>query len=607
MINDLGDNEPPSEDDQDSPFGPPDRPEEPSVTPSYFTITGNAILPDLSVRYENGLPGAGLYAVYLSDLSFNELANDTDPSFSFSVEPNNAYVLTAYYYGGQAIAAVTPTVTSDIVQDITIDTEVAMNLIMATEQPDDLEPTSLSRPLDDLLADANQEVTYLNAFYDDRNNNRNADRIADAVYSLTMDQLNQGGSVSFQELDEATIRAYGGGLEGIRSLSEILSDPKPPLNPHFTFTRYNSENEMDFGMSDLDTKRWDYLGMGLFPHITTGGTAVVYCTSTGEAWDATRGVGGVYKRVLGSTEDPILLSPTNIDATWPSWSPDETKIAFMGRYTDVDLEMKYRQPYNIFVMYADGSALKQITHYTEPIYIHRNLSYIQGALNPSWSPDCLEILFTKFIVTENPDGTVTYEESLEIINADGTSQRTLIDAITQGFGQGSLETGSWSPDGNRILFCAQPADQDDTEVMVIATDLEQDDFIYYLTSNEAEDWFASWSYDGRFIIFQSDREGEKGTLWEDLMPFYVINSYTKEVVADLGDFTNAGTYAIPRFTATEAVFSAVGGVETDQYGNAIVSGSDDRYTDSHSSYNYYREIIPAANSAGIDFSCSSWW
>jgi len=46
------------------------------------------------------------------------------------------------------------------------------------------------------------------------------------------------------------------------------------------------------------------------------------------------------------------------------------------------------------------------------------------------------------------------------------------------------------------------------------------------------EWFASWFYDGRLIIFQSNREGEVGSLLgiKDLMPFYVINSYTKEVV-----------------------------------------------------------------------------
>jgi len=87
-----------------------------------------------------------------------------------------------------------------------------------------------------------------------------------------------------------------------------------------------------------------------------------------------------------------------------------------------------------------------------------------------------------------------------------------------------------------------------------------------------------------------------------------MNYYTKEIVADLGDFTKAGFYIEPKFTATQTVFASVEGVETDINGNVIyTSGSDTRQYDSPSSYNYYRETIPAANSVGIDFSCTSWW
>jgi len=515
ILSDLGGDEQPSLDDGDSPFSTPDKTEEPSVTPSFFTITGNAILPDLSIRYENGLPGAGLYAVYLTDLSFNILANDTDPSFSFSVEPNKAYVLIAYYYGGQAIAAVTPTVTSDIVQDITIDTEVAMNLIMATEQPDDLEPTSLSRPLDDLLADANQEVAYLNAFYDDRNNNRNADRVADAVHAITMHQLNIGSGVSFEggELDYVFIRSFGGGLEGIRPLSEMLNEPRLPLNPHFTFTRYNSQEKVDFGMSDLETKRWDYLGEGLSPHITPGGTSLIWLGKTSELNEAQDGyVLGVYKRVLGHTEAPVLLTPANLECFQPQFSPDETKIVFSGRYTA-------HQPWNLFVMNSDGSNLKQITNY---FYDEENLSVtfmdIMGAQSPSWSPDCSEIIFdlTFFEVDENGI-VVDLKYGLEIINSDGTNQRTFIDGL--GAGLSNMGGGSWSPDGSQIIFVAKDVplslsgeqEDADTEIFVVSTDPE-DRTAYYFTKNEFEDWGPSFSFDGRFIIFTSNREGEKGTL-----------------------------------------------------------------------------------------------
>jgi hypothetical protein len=588
------------------PGGESDVSVEVSATTRLPRITGNAILPELSIEYENGLPGGGLYGVFLFDLSFNALANDTDtdPSFSFSVEPNKAYILVAYYNGGQSLAAVTTTITGDLVQDISIDTEVAMNLIVATEQVIDLEPTSLSRPLDDLLADANQEVAYLNAFYEDRNNNRNADRIADAVYALTIDKLNQGTGVSIEELNEATIRAYGGGLQGIRPLKDMLSQPNPPLNPHFTFTRYNSNNEVDFGMSDLETKRWDYLGLGLFPHITTGGTAVVFTAPTSALLDETSYVMGVYKKVLGSAEDPVLLTPLNIDCLGASWSPDENKIAFSGRYVDPDASMR---PWNIFVMNSDGSDLTQLTDYSWSL-IGAEIRELQGAMNPSWSPDGSEIIFETFYITLTADMELTGVSLLEKINADGTNQQIILNGWTTDFS--GIGNPSWSPDGSRILFHARPPGQDDFELIVIPSNFKEGDYAQLLTKNTADDYYPTWSHDGRFVIFSSDREGETGTLpeVEDLDPFYVINSYTGEVVADFGDFTKAGYYFGPRFTAIEAVLIAVEGIETDETGNAIIdSESDKRYNDDHSSYNYYREIIPAANTVGVTFSTTSWW
>jgi len=67
----------------------------PSPTPAP-TISGQAVLPNLDVSYTNNLPGGGLYAVYLCDLSYNTLANVTHPgqpddnSYSFTVAANQS-------------------------------------------------------------------------------------------------------------------------------------------------------------------------------------------------------------------------------------------------------------------------------------------------------------------------------------------------------------------------------------------------------------------------------------------------------------------------------------------------------------------------------------
>jgi N-acetyl-gamma-glutamylphosphate reductase len=88
-----------------------------------------------------------------------------------------------------------------------------------------------------------------------------------------------------------------------------------------------------------------------------------------------------------------------------------------------------------------------------------------------------------------------------------------------------------------------------------------------------------------------------------------MNSYTGEIVDELGDFTNAGFYYAPRFTGTETAFSVVEGQETDDQGNAVIDpNADARTDDDHSSYNYYRETIPVANTIpDYNFGVTSWF
>ncbi len=139
-----------------------------------------------------------------------------------------------------------------------------------------------------------------------------------------------------------------------------------------------------------------------------------------------------------------------------------------------------------------------------------------------------------------------------------------------------------------------------------------------LTNNVYNDTAPDWSYDGRFVIFSADRRGEPGKLTsasDYLKPFYVLSAYDEEVVADLGDFANAGFYYGARFCATEAVMAAVAGTQKDSAGAAVISGSDSRKSStSNSDYNYYRETIPAANnivdaygSPAYNYGVTSWW
>jgi hypothetical protein len=200
------------------------------------------------------------------------------------------------------------------------------------------------------------------------------------------------------------------------------------------------------------------------------------------------------------------------------------------------------------------------------------------------------------------------EDRLEKIDPDGSNRTVFFDVATYAL----PDAPQYSPDGKWILFDAIPDGGTDTELMMVIYNFDPatNNIGYQITDNAYEDSLATWSYDGRFIIFSSDRGGEDGTLpgVNDLNPFYVVDSYTFDDVEDMGDFAAAGFYYRPRFTATEAVLGAVDGATTDSDGTVIIDGgSDARTWDDHSVNSYYREIIPAANSMGLNFNVPSWF
>jgi Tol biopolymer transport system component len=148
------------------------------------------------------------------------------------------------------------------------------------------------------------------------------------------------------------------------------------------------------------------------------------------------------------------------DGRFPAWSPDMWHIAYSAEG-------------GIFVVAADGSGLRRLVD--------------DGAV-PRWSPDGRSIAFLR-------------RGDLWVMDADGTGQRNLTDS--------PLETeaeAQWSPDGRTILFERQAealdagtrATKGTTEIVVTTAD---DGKERRLTSNTDYDGRASWSPDGRKIVF----------------------------------------------------------------------------------------------------------
>jgi hypothetical protein len=111
------------------------------------------------------------------------------------------------------------------------------------------------------------------------------------------------------------------------------------------------------------------------------------------------------------------------------------------------------------------------------------------------------------------------------------------------------------------------------------------------------------------VVFSSGREGEEGSIpGVGLMPFYVLDVHRGEIVGDLGDFTDAGLYFGPRFTATPALLAPRETLPLDAEGNAIVPPQGDpRTDDDHSSLELHRVILPAANDLPFKLAASPPW
>ena len=146
----------------------------------------------------------------------------------------------------------------------------------------------------------------------------------------------------------------------------------------------------------------------------------------------------------------------------------------------------------IYVMAADGKNQRRLTN--NPASDH----------SPSWSPDGKRIAFVS-----RRDGHFIGEGGLSseiyVMDADGGNQQNLTD-------NDFYDTHpSWSPDGERIAFASRRDGHFigegglSSEIYVMDADGKN---TRRLTNNRKSDWSPSWSSDGKWIAFRSDRKGD---------------------------------------------------------------------------------------------------
>ena len=170
--------------------------------------------------------------------------------------------------------------------------------------------------------------------------------------------------------------------------------------------------------------------------------------------------------------NPVRLTTNDWDEDRAVWSPDGSKIAFSSvRNGNKD----------IYVMNSDGTNEKRLT--IDPADDN----------TVSWSPDGSKITFGSGRDTPS-------RGDIYVMNADGTNQTNITNSPS------SDVDPTWSPDGLRLAFYRSlvPGGHPNDEIYVMEIDGSNPT---RLTDNTANDYNPAWSPSGARIAFRSDRDG----------------------------------------------------------------------------------------------------
>jgi Tol biopolymer transport system component len=158
------------------------------------------------------------------------------------------------------------------------------------------------------------------------------------------------------------------------------------------------------------------------------------------------------------------------------WSPDGRKIAYV---TSTSYSANLSSNVIEFIN-ADGSGLQDLG----------------GGTDPAWSPDGAQIGFTGYVEVFFPygGGKSTKIYQVYTMKADGSNQTRLAPDSTYN------SMGSWSPDGNTLVFTRVAADLGNEEIFLMAADGTLASRVR-LTANGLRNSSPVWSHFGAKIAF----------------------------------------------------------------------------------------------------------
>jgi len=209
-------------------------------------------------------------------------------------------------------------------------------------------------------------------------------------------------------------------------------------------------------------------GVEAFPNLTADGSLVIYSGGTAGNRD-------IFLRDVGAREAINLTADSPANDWQPSLSADGQQIVFRSD----------RNGGGIFLIGRTGGVARRVT---------------RSGFNPSWSPDGTRVATATESVDWRPDSRSPNQSQIQITDVVSGDTRTLPtdDAVQP----------SWSPGGTRIAYWGlwQRNQRDIWTIGVDGTAPAR------VTNDDALDWDASWSPDGRWLYFSSDRGGSMN-LW----------------------------------------------------------------------------------------------
>jgi TolB protein len=204
------------------------------------------------------------------------------------------------------------------------------------------------------------------------------------------------------------------------------------------------------------------------------------------------GGGGGARAVTPATDDPGITAGRAVKLSGDvitfeqdlAWSPDSTLLAFSQRRISRDRWQSDRKhalehtQYDVFVVNADGSGLRQLTDSAEDeVWV-------------SWYPDGRKLAFATF-----RDG----DEAIFTLALDGPDAG-VVKRLTPP-ASGSADA-AWAPDGKRIVYAAKADAHTQLYVAsLIGTDVRQ------LTHEGFDCRAPMWSPDGKQLVFSGNPRG----------------------------------------------------------------------------------------------------